>query len=315
MRKLALVLALVLGAPACGDGGTESAPTSQRGEELVAQIASYELTVGEGNRLIVGLLTGDNRFVSGGDVTFRMRFLDEGSAGEVVSEHEATFLHIEEPGSGTPPDRPTTGGVAEVGRGVYSAAPISFDRPGTWQVEVAAEVDGSPRSARAAFSVLEEPFVPAPGEDAPRTENLVVGDADAPPAAIDSRAGEGAEVPDPELHATTIAQGIEEGRPILAVFATPVYCVSRFCGPITDMVQELAARYGDRASFVHVEIWRDFDGQVVNRAAADWVLGPDGGVTEPWIFLIDDEGKVAARWDNVATPEEIEPLLSALPKA
>jgi len=177
---------------------------------------------------------------------------------------------------------------------------------------VLAEVDGEPRTARAAFSVLEEAFVPAPGEDAPRTDNLVVGDAEAPPAAIDSRAGQGGQVPDPELHATTIAASIAKKRPVLAVFATPVYCVSRFCGPITDMVQSLAAEHGDRVEFVHVEIWRDFDNQVVNRAAAEWVLGPDGGVTEPWIFLIDSDGKVTARWDNVATPEEIEPRLAEL---
>ncbi len=42
------------------------------------------------------------------------------------------------------------------------------------------------------------------------------------------------------------------------VFATPVFCVSRFCGPVTEMVEELAHRYDDRAVFIHVEIWKDF---------------------------------------------------------
>jgi hypothetical protein len=91
-----------------------------------------------------------------------------------------------------------------------------------------------------------------------------------------------------------------------------VYCVSKFCGPVTDMVQELAAEYGDRAEFIHIEVWRDFQGQVVNQAAADWILREDT-LQEPWVFLVGADGRVAARWDNVATRQEIEPHLQDLP--
>jgi hypothetical protein len=88
--------------------------------------------------------------------------------------------------------------------------------------------------------------------------------------------------------------------------------VSRFCGPVTDVIQELAAEYGDRAAFIHVEIWRDFEENVVNEAAADWLLR-EGDLQEPWVFLIGSNGRVVARWDNVATRREIEPLLRELP--
>jgi len=94
--------------------------------------------------------------------------------------------------------------------------------------------------------------------------------------------------------------------------ATPVYCVSKFCGPVTDMVQELAAEYSDRADFVHIEVWRDYEGQVVNKGAADWILRGDN-LQEPWVFLVDAEGRIVERWDNVATRQEIEPLLQDLP--
>jgi hypothetical protein len=92
-----------------------------------------------------------------------------------------------------------------------------------------------------------------------------------------------------------------------------VYCVSRFCGPVTDMIEELARDYGDRAEFIHVEIWRDFQGQVVNRSAADWLLR-DNDLLEPWVYLIGADGRIAARWDNVATRQEIEPHLRRLPR-
>jgi hypothetical protein len=130
--------------------------------------------------------------------------------------------------------------------------------------------------------------------------------------AVDSRAGTAGDIPDPEMHRTTIAAALAAHRPVVAVFSTPVYCVSRFCGPVTDMVDELAKTYGDRASFVHVEIWRDFQGQAINKAAADWLLR-NNDLNEPWVFVIGADGKIVARFDNVVTKQEVEPLVRQLP--
>ncbi len=313
-RRLLGLAVLVALLPACGKGEGTPPEDGARGRGLVAQVASYETLAGRDNRVIVGLLTEDNLFVSGGAVRFRFSFLgQEGAAPEPGPEAEATFLPIAEPGS-PPPPATVTVGPASIGRGVYSANGVRFDRAGVWQVEVEAAVgEGDVRRATSAFTVLEEPIVPAPGEKAPRTKNLTLESADAPPGAIDSRATASlAEVPDPVLHRATIAGAIKAGRPSLVVFATPVYCISRFCGPVTDMVAGLAQEYADRAEFIHVEIWRDFQGKVINKAAAEWLLhGED--LTEPWVFLIDGDGTILERWDNVATPEEIRPHLERLP--
>lgn len=299
---LLVVVALVAGA--CGGGEPASTATGGQGE-LVAQVASYDLAVGEDQRLIVGLLTTDNRFVSGGTATFRLSPIGE----DAVREVEADFLAV--PGDEPDHEHPEAGSAAE-GRGVYSAR-VDFDAPGTWQVEVVAEVDGETLSGTAAFPVLEEHAVPAVGAPALRTENHTLEDHDdAPLEAVDSRAEMEGGIPDPELHETTVASALGRGHPIVLILATPVYCVSQFCGPITDMVADLAAEYGDRAEFVHIEIWRDFQNQVVNRAAADWLLRNDN-LQEPWVFFIDADGAIAARWDNVATRQEIELHLRDLP--
>jgi hypothetical protein len=260
----------------------------------------------------VGLGTQRNLFVSGGTVRLRFFYLGreraEGTP-EPAGEATASFLPLEE--DAPVPSSPQAAGGVDA-RGVYVAHDVTFDRPGLWEVDVAARLDGEERTGRGPFEVLPEPLIPAPGDAALRTENLTVDSVDAPPEAIDSRAVTEGDIPDPELHATTIAGAIRRGRPVVAVFATPVYCVSRFCGPITDMVAGLAADYGDRADFVHVEIWRDFQGQVVNRAAADWLLRAND-LQEPWVFLIGADGRIVARWDNVATRPEIEPYLRDLP--
>lgn len=313
-KRLTLAAAMFL--VSCSSGDEGRGPPSKNGADgqgLVVQVANYELLAGQDNRFIAGLLTEDNLFVSGGTVNMRFSTLPEegASAGGPGTEATGTFLHIDE-GHGPPPERVTVG-PASIGRGVYSASPVVFDVEGTWHVGVEADLgEGDVRTATAAFQVLSEPRVPAPGEKAPRTENLIIGSKGAPAVAIDSRAEAAGGIPDPELHETTIAAAIEAGRPVLAVFATPVYCVSRFCGPITDMVASLANKYSDRAAFIHVEIWRDFQNKVVNKAAAEWVLRGDD-LTEPWIFLIGADGRIVARWDNVATPQEIEPLLKELP--
>ena len=50
----------------------------------------------------------------------------------------------------------------------------------------------------------------------------------------------------------------------------------------------------------------------MNKAAADW-LYVEKDLTEPWVFLIDDTGTITARWDNVATYDEMAAELEKLP--
>jgi hypothetical protein len=310
MRLRLTIAASALLLAACSRGpAADGEPTPRQG--LAAQVASYELVAGEENRLIVGLLTEENRLIAGGDVGFRFTFLgtEESSESEPAGETTATFLPLPGQEGTTLPARPTIVSPAEA-RGVYRAEGVTFDRPGFYQVEVRADLGaGDVRTATAAFEVVAEPAYPAPGDRAPRTENLTL--ASKPPEAIDSRAGLEGGVPDRDLHRITIAEAIRRGRPALVVFATPVYCVSQFCGPVTDMVAALARDYRGVAEFIHVEIWRNFQQQSINRAAAEWLLRNDN-LTEPWIFLIGQDGRILARWDNVATREEIEPWLERL---
>jgi hypothetical protein len=310
------VLVLGLVAAACsGSGGGQGGGGDQTGAELTAEVASFDLAAGRPTRFLVGLGVFDatgQLAVSGGAIDLSFSFLgeDQATGSEPYRDATAEFLPI--PGTSGPISEQPVAAPAAQGRGVYALYDFEFDRPGFWETEATVELpDLGTMSATAAFEVLPEPQVPAPGDPAPKVENLTLDSKDAPQEAIDSRAGLGP-IPDAELHETTVADSIRDGRPVLVVIATPVYCVSKFCGPVTDMVQELAAEYGDRADFVHIEVWRDFEGQVVNKGAADWILREDT-LQEPWVFLVGADGRVVERWDNVATRQEIEPLLQDLP--
>lgn len=311
LRRLATALAVLSVLVACGGGDGDSAQPNP--DDLAVQVASYDLAIGGPTRFILGLLTVDQRLVGLGTVDLRFSYVgtreiaDPQPFGPPV---KAEYLPIH--GSVVPSPPPSEPQIVRSSdtRGVY-AAQTTFDRAGFWEVEATAMIDGTARKGKGAFAVNEDHAIPGPGDQALPTETLTLTTPDVPRPAIDSRAGSG-EIPDPDLHRRTIAASLAAQRPIVAVFATPVYCTSRFCGPITDMVDELAHQYADRADFVHVEIWRDFQNRTVNKSAAEWVLRNDE-LNEPWVFVIGADGTITHRFDNVATRGELEPLLQALP--
>jgi hypothetical protein len=317
---------VVLASSSCAAPVASPLPTSSiTGNAIVAEVASYQLVANQPGRLLVALLTADNRWVSFGSVAMSFAFLGDtvGSPSPgvvagmtapdaVMGDSTAQFLAI--PGSPEGIGRQPTLSLPADGRGVYAVESITFPRAGYWQVVAHGKLgDASPFSADAAFTVLAEPSVLIVGALAPHTDNPVMGDPGVAPVSIDSRAAGGAAIPDAALHTTSIADALDAGHPALVVFSTPVYCVSRFCGPVTDLVAELAAKYGDRADFIHVEIYQDFEAGKVNQAAIDWLRPANGDIREPWTFLIGADGRIAASWDTVVTRGEIEPLLEALP--
>jgi hypothetical protein len=320
--RLPVAVLLVTLLAACGRPGEQSSSagalaSADAGSSIVAQVASYQLVAKRPGRLMVAILSADNRWVSFGSTMMSFAYLGS-KAGTPRSDGQvppvrAAFLPI--PGTPQGAGRPSTLTAPADGRGLYAVEPITFPVAGYWQVTASGELDdGTAFSADAAFEVLSKPVLPMPGDRALKSDNPLIGAADASPAAIDSRAVTEGKIPDPELHSVSIAQAISAGHPALVVFSTPVYCVSRFCGPVTDMVADLAHRYAGRADFIHVEIYEDFDAGKINRTASEWLQAPDGELREPWVFLIGADGRIDASWDTMVTRDEIEPLLRALPK-
>ena len=315
MRSLAAAALVALLATACSSGARpQGAASPSATGELNVFPASFDLSVGEEQRFIAGLLTNERELIVGGEVDMVFYYFGEQpdpENQERVAETTATYLPVPGNDELSVDDGPI---VAEAtsATGVYETT-MTFDRPGTWGVGIRAEIDGETQRGTGVFRVQAEPQVVAVGDEAPRTENATI-ETEAPAAAIDSRAavGDTKEIPDPDLHDTTIAGSIEAGRPVVVVVSTPVYCESRFCGPITETIEDLSDEYGDRADFVHLEVWADFEKQQLNAAAAEWMQTEEGG-NEPWVFLVGADGNLAARWDNVLDLAALESALTGLP--
>lgn len=178
-----------------------------------------------------------------------------------------------------------------------------FDEPGVWVVDVTA--DG--KSGKAAFQVLTRDEVESPliGEKALQTQSPTKSDA----RGVDPIC---TRTPMCSMHDVTIAEALDASKPLVVVFGTPRFCTSRTCGPVVDIVESAKEKFGDEASFVHVEVWRN-DDDAINKpdgtapAFAEWKLG-----TEPWTYFIDEEGIVRDRWIGALGRREVEARVDAL---
>jgi hypothetical protein len=151
--------------------------------------------------------------------------------------------------------------------------------------------------------------LPAPGQKALDTTNLTMADKNVNPESIDSRAQDGAKIPDPELHQDTISGALAKHEPILALFSTPVYCQSQFCGPSTDALEQISKTGPKNAAYIHIEIYKDYAKHQINAAAATWLLR-NGNLTEPWLFLIGPDGKIVDRWSPLFDVHEVQAELN-----
>ena len=109
--------------------------------------------------------------------------------------------------------------------------------------------------------------------------------------------------PDESLLEHSIAESLQAKAPFVVTFSTPKFCSSRTCGPVVDVVEEVASRFesGD-VRFIHVEVYEGNDpAKGYNHWMQEWGL-----ITEPWTFLVGRDGKIVERYEGVVSVNELE---------
>jgi hypothetical protein len=97
-------------------------------------------------------------------------------------------------------------------------------------------------------------------------------------------------------------------KPAVLLFATPALCQSRTCGPVVDIAEQVRAENGHGVAFIQQEIYQDNDpGKPVRPQVARWRLP-----TEPWAFVIDRRGRIAARFEGVFSAGELARAVEAV---
>ena len=281
------------------DGRTVAAEP-ETGDGLQPLITTSELVVGE-NRFAFGLLKA-GKLLEGADVKLRLYDIEGGEA-KLATELKVPYQVVENVKQERSVHRHADGAEHVHGgdssvRGLY-VAHLNFARAGDWGVELlVSQASGAFEPIRLSVTVEEAAATPAVGSLAPRSRNLIAKDVK------DLRQIDTSPRPDPRLHQVRIADAIAQGKPQLIVFATPQFCTSRMCGPVIDIVRTLLPTYGKRVAFTHQEIWQDFADKKVFPTIEEWRL-----ITEPWIFVVDGQGIIRAKFEGLVTARELESAL------
>jgi hypothetical protein len=181
------------------------------------------------------------------------------------------------------------------GRGVY-VTEATFDRPGVWDAVVVTRGEQVPF----ALDVKEQPTGPTVGTPAPRAPSPTKADR-LGVKPICTR------VPPCPLHTVSLSDVIGAGTPAAVMFATPALCQSQYCGPVLDELLEVRDAYGDRITFVHVEIYRSNRGADLSPTVEAWGID-----SEPWFYTVDAAGTIVGRLDGAFGRDEIVQQLDAL---
>jgi hypothetical protein len=135
--------------------------------------------------------------------------------------------------------------------------------------------------------------VPDVGDPAPRIHTPTTDDV-GQISEIETR------IPPDSMHGTDFADVVGK-EPVLIVFATPQLCQSRVCGPTVDIVEQVKAEVGDRAAFIHMEVYNDNDPSKGLRPQLRAFHLP----TEPWAFVTDRDGQISARFEGAFGADEL----------
>ncbi len=116
-----------------------------------------------------------------------------------------------------------------------------------------------------------------------------------------------AEPPDRALLRTTVAAAMAAHRPFVVTFATPLYCQTRTCGPVVQVVQSVAKDWqAQGVDFIHIEIYKDNDpAKGTNRWVDEWKLR-----SEPFTFVVDKNGVIRSRFEGAFSAAELEKAVS-----
>ncbi len=113
-------------------------------------------------------------------------------------------------------------------------------------------------------------------------------------------------IPPDDMHAVSFNQVLGK-QPIALLFSTPQLCISRVCGPVTDIGVSLEHQFAGQIAFIHEEVYVDNQPSKGLRPQ----LKAFHLQTEPWLFTINRQGIIAARLEGSFGVNEFKQALEA----
>ena len=268
--------------PSAGDFPSAQGKTLQQIADGVGAVqagpATSEFTPGK-NRLAFGVIGQDNRFIYGESAAYVAPTPNDPAQGPFVAPADPLVVD--------PPFRSQGAALETDAIAAIYEAQVPLDQPGPYAVLVVTKTSQGLVGGALSLKVKAKSAIPAPGERPPKVDTDTIASAGGDLEAIETRK------PADEMHDENFADVVGE-KPVVLLMATPLLCQTRVCGPVTDIAAQLQKEYGDRAAFIHQEVYVDNDVQKGLREP----LRRFGLNTEPWLFTFSSDGRVAARLEG-----------------
>jgi hypothetical protein len=192
---------------------------------------------------------------------------------------------------------------------------VSFPASGAWTGTIALrKATGPVGAADFPFRVVERGSTPAIGDPAPSIHT---------PTAADPNAGENLYgittdvFPDPRFYQFSVDQLLAAHRPFVLTFYSPAYCPTTACGPLLKNMKAIANEFPDVA-FVHVEphVMTNYGGRLMPDYSTGQLEFNDlakayGIPVEPFVFVVDAQGRIAASFELIVGSDEIRAAIRA----
>jgi hypothetical protein len=243
-------------------------------------LATSVFTVGE-DRLAFGMIDDQGQFVYGPTAVYIGTAPDEPAKGPFVAPADVLITE----------GRYRSRQAAEESdpfAAVYQAT-VEFDQKGPWAVLAVTQVGNTfvaaPTNVEVATKKADE--IPDVGEPAPKVKTDTLASVGGNEDLLDTR------TPPSDLHERSFDEVVGT-KPVALLFSTPQLCQSRVCGPVTDIAVQMKAKYGDEMEFIHQEVYVDN----TPNAGLREPLQAFRLRTEPWLFVVGDDGRITARLEG-----------------
>jgi protein SCO1/2 len=203
---------------------------------------------------------------------------------------------------------------------VSYVATVDIPNPGWWRLAITVSRAGATSATTMSVAVLDPGGTAALGGAAPGVRTPTLSDVGG-----DVRKVSTFEAPDLRLSQTSTVDALAAHRPFVLVVDSSRFRTTPACGKAVTMARYLQDRWTS-VPFIHLEPYEYTlisdtpvllgtlsDPNLVPAAAA-WGMGPDPwpATAMPWIFVVDGNGLVRAKYRDVVGSADVDVILSMI---
>lgn len=239
---------------------------------------------------------------------------DATSGASLADEGAELSLRFTGPDGGSFTTTPAIERFATYGRRLYRAR-VPLDRVGEWMVEVGATVHGARSVGRGKLDVGPDMGTPALGSLVPGGDTPTMRDAHSLMHHISS---------DPEpltaFYTWTLDDALAQHQPTVFVLDSYAFRPNAACGGALGILHEVFIDYPG-LTVIHAEPWHMAMGRDGHMLELDPPGGPAvltdyaeaWGIEEPpWVFVIDRDGRLQAKFTGVIGSDELRAAITSI---